>query len=281
MPFCGGNLVAGLKVATTAKYQRGVFQVLAKCFIFKHAPRLLPLAIRKSRATRIPMKSVCNLTTGLFFLLLPLLLPAQQAKPTCEILTLDQVSVIVTPSLKKQFAINFPITRIYRYVDRSGSYYCILTEKFDSLGEDDDSKPDTLHFAIRAINLKEDSGKLTKVWEINDHAVRDSKIEGIEQSIWFWTKYLEFTDLDGDGLIEPIVVYGSRTDSDLMQGRIKFIIYYKGLKVAIRHVDSDLDGGRNTQIDRAYYMLPAKVKECIKNKMLAMNETGHGIFKLK
>ena len=152
-----------------------------------------------------------------------------------------------------------------------------MTEKLDSLVENDKGGYDSLHYVIRAINLKEDSGKLKKVWEINDHAIRDQKFADVEQSIWFWTRYIEFTDFDEDGLIEPIIVYGSGTE-DEEGGRIKFIIYYKGQKVALRHQDSDLDEGRGTQVDKAYYTLPPKLKASLTAKMKAMNKARQGIF---
>src|ERR1700722_14810840 len=151
----------------------------------------------------------------LTFICRPCILLAQQKQPSCEILSQSQVLATINDAVRKQFGINFTIVRVYEYVDHSGQYYCVLTEKFDSLASEEEGKYDSLHLAIRAIDLKVDSGKLKKVWEINDHAIRDPKIEGVEQSIWFWTKYIEFTDFDGDGLIEPIIVYGSHSDSDL------------------------------------------------------------------
>ena len=212
------------------------------------------------------------------FISRPCILLAQQKQPSCEILSQSQVSATINDAVKKQFAIDFPILRVYKYVDRSGQYYCVLTEKLDTVASEEEGKYDSLHLAIRAIDLREDSGKLKKVWEINDHANLNPKIEGVEQSLWFWTKYIEFTDFDGDGLIEPIIVYGSHSDSDLASGRIKFIIYHKGRKVAIRHQDSDLDEGRSTQIDKKFYTLPSKLKESIHAKMLAMNKAGQAIF---
>jgi hypothetical protein len=226
------------------------------------------------------MSSFRVIQTLLFltFICRPCIPLAQQKQPSCEILSQSQVSATINDAVKKQFGINFTIVRVYEYVDRSGQYYCVLTEKFDSLASTEEGKYDSLHLAIRAIDLREDSGKLKKVWEINDHAIRDPKIEGVEQSIWFWTKYIEFTDFDGDGLIEPIIVYGSHSDSDLASGRIKFIIYYKGREVAIRHQDSDLDEGRSTHIDKEFYTLPPKLKESIHTKMQAMNKADQAIF---
>lgn len=68
------------------------------------------------------------------------------------------------------------IWKTCRTRDRSGEYYCVLTEKPDSLARNNEGKYHTLHYTIRAINLKIDSGKLKKVWEINDYAIRDPKL---------------------------------------------------------------------------------------------------------
>ena len=95
-------------------------------------------------------------TFMLFFT--PLFLQAQQVKPSSEIMPLDQVSAIITNAIKKQYTITYPIFRVCKYIDQSGQYYCVLTEKYDSLAEDPKGKKDTLHYAIRAINLKSDSG---------------------------------------------------------------------------------------------------------------------------
>lgn len=210
--------------------------------------------------------------------ILPNTISAQKIKTSSEILSKEQVAGILKKSVRDQFNISFSILRIYKYVDKSGLYYCILTEKIDSIDENDGEKPDTVFSAIRTINLKEDSGKFTKVWEINDHVIRDPKVEGKDESIWFWTRYVEFTDCDGDGFIDPIIVYGTYTDSDMVPGRIKFIIHYKGKKVAIRHTDSDLDEGRITEVDKDYYTLPQALKQKVKSKMDAMNKAQQAIF---
>lgn len=201
-----------------------------------------------------------------------------QTPSATRILSSSEVAALFPDAVRRAYHIDFPIRRVYHYVDRSGKYYCILTESLDSVIEDEKRNLDTLHFFIRAINLIQDSRKFKKVWEINDYAIRDPKIEGIEQSIWFWTRYVEFTDFDGDGLIDPIIVYGSRSDSDLASGRIKFIIYYKGQKIAIRHQDSDLDEGRGTQVDKAFHSLPPDLKNAITRKMLTINKADQGIF---
>jgi len=155
--------------------------------------------------------------------------------------------------------------------DRSGQYFCLLTESLDSVGLTGEGKPDTLHHFIRAIDLKLNGGWFTKIWELNDFI---SKQYRYEKSIWFWTKYVDFLDLDNDGLIEPILVYGTN-EADAIDGpRVKIMIHYKGQKVAIRRKDSGLDGGKETFLDNSYETLPAALKQHIEAKMNQMDRDG-------
>jgi ABC-type dipeptide/oligopeptide/nickel transport system permease component len=90
----------------------------------------------------------------LMFIFTSCILQAQQNQPSSEILSQSQVSATINDAVRKQFGIDFTITRVYKYVDRLGQYYCVLTERFDSLAKDEEGKYDTLHFAIRAIDLR-------------------------------------------------------------------------------------------------------------------------------
>jgi hypothetical protein len=213
----------------------------------------------------------------LFFLALnsPTILHAQQNRSTSEILTLDQVMSVFTVSVKRAFKIDYPIFRVYKYADQSGQYFCVLTESFDSIETNEEGKPDTLHHAIRAIDLKADGGRFTKVWELNDFI---SKQYRYERSIWFWTTYVDFQDVDNDGLIEPILVYGTNGRDAIDGPRVKIMIYYKGHKVAIRHKESDLDEGRETALDNSYETLPAAIKMRIETKMKQMDQDGRAHF---
>ena len=194
-------------------------------------------------------------------------LQAQQKNAVSEVLSHHQVLSIINDSVKKAFNIDMPIFRVYKYTDTSGQYFCVLTESNDSFAIIE-GEPDTAHHTIRAIDLKLENGKFIKVWEINDFIKRSFP----EISIWFWTKFCEFQDFDNDGLIEPIIVYGTHSTDEINGNRVKFIIYYKGQKIAIRHQDSDLDESRSTEVDKAFHSLPAKLKETIKAKMVLMNK---------
>ena len=207
-------------------------------------------------------------------LFIPFSLLAQQHKTTSEMMPSTRVSSIINDSVKKAFDINSFIFRVIKYTDASGEYFCVLTESNDSFSTTDEGKPDTAHYRIRAINLRSDNGKMTKAWEINDFILKNNA----EISIWWWTRFCLFQDYDDDGLIEPIIVYGSHSTDEINGNRIKFIIYYKGQKIAIRHQDSDLDEGRGTEVDKAFHSLPQKLKDAVRAKMELMNKDGLAIF---
>jgi len=176
-----------------------------------------------------------------------------------------------TDTVKKELKINFPVFRAYKYADKSGEFVCVLAESDDSISND----KDTFSHSIKAINLRIDQGKLIKVWELNDNIIKNWQEEN---SIWFWTSYFDFKDFDNDGLVEPIIVYGTRAMNGYDDGRIKFIIYYKGKKIAIRHQNGVLDDERETKIDDAFFSLPAKLKDNIKSKMTLMEKQNKAIF---
>jgi hypothetical protein len=189
----------------------------------------------------------------------------------CKILTEKQVSEIFTATIKQELKLTFPIRRVYSYSDKSGRYYCILTQSLDSISPDND----TIHRRIRAVNLKLDSGELHKTWELNDHL----EATGYEEyNIRFWTGYMDFKDYDHDSLIEPIIVYGTLTPNAFDDGRVKILIYYKGQKIAIRHQNSSFDEGRGTQVDNTFYDLPSILQTAVQQKMKEMMDDNVSIF---
>ncbi|MEE1943554.1 hypothetical protein VRU48_00445 [Pedobacter sp. KR3-3] len=201
---------------------------------------------------------------------------AQSDSTHSHTLTKAETDDFFTPAFKKKNLINFPIFRAYTYSDKSGTYYVALSESSDKI-----KAKDTINNTIKAFNFKVDKGVATKKWEINDFKLPDTKGATIESSIWFWTKYCEFTDLDGDGLIEPIVVYGTFGNNGYDDGRLKILVYYKGQKSAIRHQNGVLDGERKTQVDLTFYSLPAKVQAHVKELMEKMVKNNHAIFPSK
>lgn len=196
---------------------------------------------------------------------------AQKTSINAEILSPTQVTELFPEPVLKSLNISFPIFRVYKYADKTGQYYCILTESRNEITAD----KDTLHFKIKAVNVKKEVDSFAKVWEINDNIIKN---ENDEHSIWFWTKYIDFKDYNGDGLADPIVIYGTSGANGYDDGRVKFIIYYQGQKVAIRHQNGVLDHERETQVDKTFYALPQTLQETIKLKMELMTKNEHAIF---
>lgn len=146
---------------------------------------------------------------------------------------------------------DFPIYKAFEYSDKGGVYDLIFTENKKSI-----SKKDTLNTKIQAICVMNDHGGFLEKWRIND-LLEDTIPK--ETTIWFWTKYCNTKDLDGDGYIDPVIVYGTRTEYDEIR-RVKIIIVYKNKKYVIRAVESDLDYGRSFKKDPTWNSLPQKIK---------------------
>ncbi|RZL36636.1 MAG: hypothetical protein EOO96_06595 [Pedobacter sp.] len=199
---------------------------------------------------------------------------AQSDTSSNKILSKAETDEFFTDAFKKKNLINFPIFRAYTYKDKSGTYYVALTESADSIN----TKKDTVNNKIKALAFKVDKGITLKKWEINDFKTPSVKGEEIESSIWFWTKYCSFNDIDGDGLVDPIVVYGTFGSNGYDDGRAKIILYIKGQKIAIRHQNGILDDERKTQVDLTFYALPKKIQDHVKQLMATMVEKNHAIF---
>lgn len=195
---------------------------------------------------------------------------AQITKVTSEILSAEQVKKFLD-TVPETLNIKFPIIRIYKYEDKRGRFYCVLTESRDEISVEND----TMNYKIKAINFKAENGSYTKIWEIDDNIIKN---DSDESSIWFWTKYCDFKDYDGDGLADPIIVYGTYGANGYDDGRIKIIIYYKGQKIAIRHQNGVLDNERETKVDNSFYNLPQSLQNSIKQKMDLMIKNNNAIF---
>jgi len=151
---------------------------------------------------------------------------------------------------------DFPIYKAYEYQDKSGTYELVLCENHKDI-----SKKDTLNTKIQAICGMNDHGGFLEKWRIND-LLEDYVPK--ETNIWFWTKYCSTKDLDGDGYVEPVIVYGTRTEYDEIR-RVKIITIYKNKKYAIRAVECDLDICRSFKKDANWNALPQKIKTYVDN----------------
>ena len=155
---------------------------------------------------------------------------------------------------------------MYAFQDKLGKQYLIISEN--------NTNPDKAT-SIKAFNvlLKEDTPPQV-LWTITD------VIDDTEQAMWFYTGYISLTDLNNDGYIDPIVLYGTESQygEPYEENRVKFIIYYLGKKTAIRHQNSSLDDGRHTQIYRSYYKLTLTLKKKIRSIVATLEEREHALF---
>ncbi|WP_294964952.1 M949_RS01915 family surface polysaccharide biosynthesis protein [uncultured Flavobacterium sp.] len=146
---------------------------------------------------------------------------------------------------------DFPIYRAFEFSDKGGVYELVLGENQKVI-----SKKDTLNTKIQAICAINDHGGFLEKWRIND-LLED--YDPKETTIWFWTKYCSTKDIDGDGYIDPVIVYGTRTEYNEIR-RVKIITVYKNKKYAIRAVECDLDYCRSFKKDQNWNALPQKIK---------------------
>ena len=207
------------------------------------------------------MKNLC-----LFLLFGFLSLQAQPDSSGATLLTDKQVQTLFPHETLKEIGVTFPIRKVYAFQDKLGKQYLIISEN--------NTNPDKAT-SIKAFNvlLKEETPPQV-LWTITD------AIDDTEQAMWFYTRYISLTDLNNDGYIDPIVLYGSESQygEPYEENRLKFILYYLGKKTAIRHQNSSLDDGRHTQIDRSYYKLPLALKKKIRSIVATLEEREHALF---
>jgi hypothetical protein len=213
----------------------------------------------------------------LFILLLATIFTqAQNANETgATILPAETVDGFFTDSLKKYYGIDHPIWRVYTYDDSEGRHYLVLSES-------DDRKTvtgsDTLHRNIHALELLQQKEGWLKKWEIRDQTIDPTARSNGEQSIWFWTRYSQFKEVDQTGTVYPILVYGTTGLNQTEDGRIRILIYYKQQKIFIRHQNGVHDHERNTKVDKAFYSLPISIQASVKKLMHSMVDNKHAIF---
>lgn len=165
---------------------------------------------------------------------------------------------------------DFPIYKAFEYSDKGGVTNLIFTENQKSI-----SKKDTLNTKIQAICVMNDHGGFLEKWRINDLLENTTPKE---TNIWFWTKYCSTKDLDGDGYIEPVIVYGTRNEDGYIR-RVKIITVYKGTKYVIRAIECDLDYCRSFKKDSNWNLLPQKIKTYVDQLIIKLRKEQDLILK--
>lgn len=164
----------------------------------------------------------------------------------------------------------FPIYKAYKLADKSGIGNLVLCENQKVI-----SKKDTLNTKIKASYARIENGHYRIKWTIND-LLEDYVPK--ETSIWFWTKYCSTKDLDGDGYIDPIIVYGTKTEDDLIR-RVKIITVSKDKKYVIRAVECDLDPCRSFKKEKNWNTLPPKIKTYVNQLLEKMRKEQNLLLK--
>lgn len=214
------------------------------------------------------MKKICLLLPALAA---TLSLAAQNSPVNSEVIPTSETTWL-TDSLKQIFRLSYPVNQVYHYSDRSGNFFCVFTESRDSIIP----SKDTLHFRIRAVNLKQEpNGQFSKVWDMNDYVLQKDQHES---DIWFWDQYISFEDIDNDGLADPLIVYGTSAGNGFSDGRVKCMLFYKGEKIGVRHQNALGVNDRNTTVDKAFYSLPASLQSAVLQRMEAMVKNQHAVF---
>lgn len=196
---------------------------------------------------------------------------AQDKSVRASVLASEEVEKLFPSPVKAEHGIRFPIFRVYSYVDESGKHFCVLTESKDA----QDSNGDVANNKIQAFLFKAEEAFLKKNGELSDQILGN---ESEEESIWFWTKYASFDDLDKDGIIDPILVYGTSALNGTDDGRVIITVQHKDVFYHIRHQNGILDDERHTNIDPAFYKLPNSVQEAVKQIIVAISNDNKAIF---
>lgn len=175
-------------------------------------------------------------------------------------------------NVKEQLGIMYPIFRVYEQQEGEIKYYVVYTEK--NIAK---TKP-VRSSSVQVFLVKKSNNNLNVAWQAKDFIKKSNKADAEENSIWFWTKYCSLSDLDEDGLLDLVVVYGTAATNGTDDGRVKLLIYHKKKKYAIRHQNSTLDFERQTQVDASVYSLPAPILKEIKATMQKIEAAGQAIF---
>jgi hypothetical protein len=192
------------------------------------------------------------------------------AQLPAQIMADKDAEAMFTAAVKKELKIQYPIFRVMSYSDKAGQFYTVLTESRDSIGK----KKDTFSFKIKALTFQKSNNKLAPVWDVAD-AVLKSKGE---KAIWFWSRYSSIADVTGDGIADPILVYGTSGANHFEDGRVVIAVYHNKQKFFIRHQNGTLDFERKLQIDKAYYSLPAALQNAVMQQMKNMAKRMQALF---
>jgi hypothetical protein len=185
---------------------------------------------------------------NLFFLLM--------ASPTVFSQTNRMLNAEETKKLKTEIGtLAFPVRAVFETKDKSGAYDLVLCEN-------QSRKMDTglLNSKIEGLLYVKGQSHPVQKWKITDGTIKP-KGEKVETTIDFWTSYCSNTDIDGDKLVDPVMVYATKMD-DIVH-RVNLLIFYKEKKYSIHAVECVLDYCRTFTKSSNFSQLPKKIRDYI------------------
>jgi hypothetical protein len=170
-----------------------------------------------------------HLLAALLFVVLILLSSNAHAIPGSRCVSDD---FLLRADTLRTAKVTLPVFAHFCYRDKSGDYVVYLTESGDRRygGETLSSKIGAYLFKITA------GPTLTAKGTVSDSA--PERMAGVQ----WWTRLTELNDIDGDGLIDPILVYrfyasdDGKMLNDAYEGRLKIIAFHRDDKAAIRTI---------------------------------------------
>ncbi len=184
-------------------------------------------------------------------------------------LSKKELRSIFTRRRQNQLGISNPVYQGYSYKDESGEYFLVLTDHRKGINEE----KDTVYDNIYAVNVVKRNNQFKKRSTIQDEIDGDW-----ETSIGFWNQYSEISDLDNDGLVDLVLVYGTTGQDMYKDGKVKILVYHNNKRVSVKHQNSDIKGGKSTKINTNFYRLPAQIQKAVQEKMKLMVKNGHASF---
>lgn len=166
----------------------------------------------------------------------------------------------------KTAKVTLPVFDHFCYRDSSGDYVVYLTESRDRPYDGE-----VLSSKIGAYLFKINAGPTLAL----KGTVSDGALDGMAGVRW-WPKLTELSDIDGDGLVDPVLVYrfyasaNGKMLSDPYEGGLKMIAFHRDAKAAIRAITGDLDLQRSTTASAPYFKLPPVLQKHLVRKMSRM-----------
>ena len=172
-----------------------------------------------------------------------------------KFLSTNEVEQILTPKVKKYLEILFyNIRYIYKYKNGERDNYVILAE--NQYNDYNDSRPIYNNY-LKLLFCIGEKDFLLKRYDISD--LIDTRAG--EFDIRFLPKYFHIEDIDKDGIIEPIIIYGAMGEKGYRDGWIKIVIKYKYDLHTIIINSSSASNEKSISLTSGFYFLPNSIQQ--------------------